>query len=139
MVDFRVTIPGNCQTWQKGNCKLLVKIFGGWQFPGIFTGKFGILQVTIFKSVTKSGYYFLEVVFLQKTFLFLNSYKTVQTEKIYKNPLWTICTNKGLWFRGKRRWGHLRTIFATSGICYPEVVNIFVNISGKTKIFSKIF
>ena len=26
-----------------------------------------------------------------------------------------------------------------SGYCYPEVGNIFVNISAKTKIFSKIF
>jgi len=36
-------------------------------------------------------------------------------------------------------WGHLRTLFSISGYCYPEVGNIFVNISVKTKIFSKTF
>ena len=46
---------------------------------------------------------------------------------------------KGLWFKVKKIWGHLKTIFAISGYCYPEVGNIFVNISVKTKIFSKIF
>ena len=39
----------------------------------------------------------------------------------------------------KKNWGHLRIIFLTSGYRDPEVKNIFVNISAKTKIFSKIF
>jgi len=34
-----------------------------------------------------------------------------------------------------KKWGHLRTVFVISGYCYPEVENIFVNISTKTKIF----
>ena len=38
-----------------------------------------------------------------------------------------------------KKWGHIRNFFATSGHCYPEVVNIFVNVSVKTKIFSKLF
>ena len=32
-------------------------------------------------------------------------------------------------------WGHLRTIFSISRYRYPDVGNIFVNISAKTKIF----
>ena len=46
-------------------------------------------------------------------------------------PWFMICRQK--------RWGHPRTFFAISGYCNPEVVNIFVNISAKTKIISKIF
>jgi len=38
-----------------------------------------------------------------------------------------------------KKWGHLRTFFATSGYSYSEVVNIFVNISAKMKTFMKIF
>ena len=53
--------------------------------------------------------------------------------------LWLIGTCLGLLFEGKKRWGHLKIFFATSGYRYPEVVNIFLNISAKTKIFSKIF
>ena len=34
-----------------------------------------------------------------------------------------------------KKWSHLRTFFATSWYRYPEVVNIFMNISAKTKIF----
>ena len=37
-----------------------------------------------------------------------------------------------------KKWGHLGTIFATSGYGYPEVANIFVNIFAKTKTFLKI-
>ena len=39
----------------------------------------------------------------------------------------------------QNKWGHLRTIFATSGYGYPEVENIFVNIFAKTKKKLKIF
>ena len=39
----------------------------------------------------------------------------------------------------QKKWGHLKTIFATFGYRYPEVGNIFANISAKTKYFSKIF
>ena len=46
-----------------------------------------------------------------------------------------IGTCLGLLFEGRKRWGHLRTFFATYGYRYPEVVNIFANISVKTKIF----
>ena len=35
----------------------------------------------------------------------------------------------------RKNGGHLRTVFATSGYSFPEVVNIFVNISTKTEIF----
>ena len=38
-----------------------------------------------------------------------------------------------------KKWGHPMTIFATSRYSYPEVGNIFTNISAKTKYFSKIF
>ena len=38
-----------------------------------------------------------------------------------------------------KKWGHLRTIFATSGYSNQEVANVFVNIFTKTKIFTKIF
>ena len=41
--------------------------------------------------------------------------------------------------RRQKKWGHLRIIFWTSGYRYPEVGNIFRNISAKTKYFSKIF
>ena len=34
-----------------------------------------------------------------------------------------------------KKWGHLRIIFLTSGYYYPEVGNIFANISAKTKYF----
>ena len=34
-----------------------------------------------------------------------------------------------------KKWSHLRTVIATSGYCYLEVVNSFVNISAKAKIF----
>ena len=38
-----------------------------------------------------------------------------------------------------KKWGHLKTIFATFGYRYLEVGNIFANISAKMKYFSKIF
>ena len=37
-----------------------------------------------------------------------------------------------------KKLGLLRTVFSTSWYCYPEVEYIFVNISAKTKLFSKI-
>jgi len=39
----------------------------------------------------------------------------------------------------RQKWGHPKIIFLTSGYCYPEVGNIFANISAKTKYLSKIF
>jgi len=80
--------------------------------------------------------------FKKKTWnvLILNSYKSFKTEYIYTkiNCGLYVHTYIGLWFEGKKR-GHLRTIFSTSGYRYPEVRNIFANISAKTKYFSKIF
>jgi len=37
--------------------------------------------------------------------------------------------------KAKKKWCHPRTFFETSEYRYLEVVNIFDNISGKTKIF----
>ena len=67
------------------------------------------------------------------------SYKSFKTEYLHKNHLWLIGTCFGLRSEGKQKWGHLRTTFATSRYRYLEVVNIFMNISAKTKIFSNIF
>ena len=39
----------------------------------------------------------------------------------------------------KKKWCCLRTVFLTSGYRNLEVRHIFVNMSTKTKIFSKIF
>ena len=39
----------------------------------------------------------------------------------------------------QKKGGHQRIIFLVSGYCYPEVKNIFMNISAKTQIFWKIF
>ena len=56
-----------------------------------------------------------------------------------KNHLWLLSTCLGLWFEVKTKWGHLRIIFLTSGYRDPEVKNIFVNVSAKTKYFRKYF
>ena len=58
------------------------------RFPGIITRRSNLEKKTWF-------------------FFILNSYKSFITEYIYKNQLWTICTYIGLWFEGKKKWGHL--------------------------------
>ena len=111
----------------------------GW-FPGIVTRKLADFQVTIPGNWPISGYCYLEIdqfprdntwksvdfqVLLpggqilgkKLEILIFNSYKSFKTEYtgIYKNQLWTTCTYIGLWFEGKKKWGHLRIIFWTSG------------------------
>jgi len=48
---------------------------------------------------------------------------------------------KKIYLKIKNKYTNIqkRTIFSTSGYCYPEVKNILVNISVKTKIFLNIF
>jgi len=37
----------------------------------------------------------------------------------------------------QKKWGHLRTVFATSGYPYPEFANILVNIFAKIRPWGK--
>ena len=105
-------------------------------FPSIVTRKSINFRVTIPRNQLISGYHDPEVKFRQFLFLFLNSCTTFKTDYIYKNHLsLLLSTCLGLWLEVLKKWGHLRIIFLTSRYRDPEVKNIFVNISAKTKIF----
>ena len=130
LCNLQATIPGGCLT--SGYCYSEVA-----KPPSNYTQRLQNLRVTLLGGCAQPlGIVTWRLDFMEKAlkFLILNSHKSFKTEFIYKNHLWLIGT-----CLGKKRWGHLRTFFATSGYRYQEVVNIFVNISVKTKKFSKIF
>ena len=62
---------------------------------------------------------------LKRTFIW---YKAIPTHHLHRIMIWR-----------QQKKDHLRTVFFTSEYRYPEVENIFVNISVKTKKSSKIF
>ena len=99
---------------------LRVGIYVGWKYLGIITLKFDKIQLTIFGSVTKSGYRYPEVEFRckNKFFIYLNSYNTFKTYCIKKNFSWLVhaLINE---FKQKKL-SYLRPILATSG--YHEYI-----------------
>ena len=74
--------------------------------------------------------------FAKNTWIFfiLNNYKSFKTEYIFKNVDYLYIHRVMIW--RQKKWGHQKTIFATSGYRYPEVGNIF---GKKQNIFLKYF
>ena len=136
-IDFRITIPGHFLK------KQLLWIF--LEFRGMVTWKSIDFRVTILLPGNQviSGFNTQKSINFRVSWpgseILRNSYKSFLTEYIYKNQLQTICTYIGLWFEGKKIWGHpfcdLRESLPWSLKYFCEYLhenrkNIFENILG---------
>ena len=109
-------------------------------FMCFFVLTFGRFPGLVFGNRPISRYCYPEMEFCKKTWIFfiLNSYKSFKTECIYKNQLWTICTNIGYDLKAKKM-GSSEDHFLDFRVSLPGSRKYIREYLHEMKYFSKIF